>query len=130
MIRPAVLVLTIVLGSIFPASAALAVTVTLEGSIAPERRPPAVPARNIAAAPLLPGIRLLTVDVALLPSGRLVARTAAARPALPAARAAPDMVTLPLPAALPLLLVALAGLVIAARPRPPEAPLAEGQVGS
>jgi hypothetical protein len=71
------------------------------------------------AAPLARA-RLLAIEITLLPSGRIVARsviglppgwTAAPRPVAPA------LVALPLPGAMPLFLGALAGLLILGRRR-------------
>lgn len=67
----------------------------------------------------LPRIRLVTAEVVVLPSGRLLTRSVAMLPARPEQRPRPDvdLVVLPLPAAMPLFLAALAGLFLAGRPR-------------
>ncbi len=85
----------------------------------------AVPAPHIQSARLgeelrsLPRVRLFLAEVTILPSGRMVSR---AIPVLPlregrAAPIPPDLIVLPLPAAMPLLVAALAGLAIAGRRR-------------
>jgi hypothetical protein len=75
----------------------------------------------------LPRIRLLTAEVVILPSGRMITRTVAVLPARPkpAPRPDADLIVLPLPAAMPLFLAALTGLLIAGRRRrrpPPTRP--------
>jgi hypothetical protein len=67
----------------------------------------------------LPRVRLLTKEVVILPSGRMVIRAVVAVPALPEALRRPDvdLIVLPLPAAMPLALAALAGLALAGRGR-------------
>jgi hypothetical protein len=62
-------------------------------------------------------VRLVTVEVIILPSGRLATRRVADLPA-PPDRGKPtgeDLIVLPLPAGMPLLLAALAGLAVAGR---------------
>ena len=67
----------------------------------------------------LPRIRLVTAEVVILPSGRMLTRSVALLPARPEPRPRPDMnlVVLPLPAAMPLFLAALTGLVLVGRTR-------------
>jgi hypothetical protein len=71
-------------------------------------------------------VRLFTVEITLLPSGRLIARTVLALPHrhayLPAP--GPEPVILPLPGALPMFLGALLGLAVIARRRRRTDPLA------
>jgi hypothetical protein len=67
----------------------------------------------------LPRVRLFLAEVTILPSGRTVTR---AIPVLPlradgASPLPPDLIVLPLPAAMPLFLAALAGLALAGRSR-------------
>jgi hypothetical protein len=73
----------------------------------------------------LPRIRLVTAEVVILPSGRMVTRSVAMLPARtdPPRRPDADLIVLPLPAAMPLFVAALAGLLIAGRRRrrPPRA---------
>jgi hypothetical protein len=67
----------------------------------------------------LPRVRLLTAEVVVLPSGRMLIRSIATLPARaePPPRPTADLIVLPLPAAMPLFLAALAGLLIAGHPR-------------
>ena len=69
--------------------------------------------------PPLARIRLFTVEVTLLPSGRLVTRTVVAlpHPSRHEPPTGPDPLILPLPGARPLVLVALTGLVVVGRRR-------------
>jgi hypothetical protein len=64
-------------------------------------------------------IRLVTAEVVILPSGRMITRTLAVLPARPKSAPRPDVdvIVLPLPAAMPLFLAALTGLLIAGRRR-------------
>lgn len=64
-------------------------------------------------------VRLFTIEVTLLSSGRLVSRTVAALPSRDLHRPppGPEPLVLPLPGALPLFLAALAGLVVVGRRR-------------
>jgi hypothetical protein len=70
---------------------------------------------------ILPRIRLVTAEVVILPSGRILTRSVAMLPARPEPPRRPDadLIVLPLPAAMPLFLAALAGLLIAGRRRRP-----------
>ena len=64
-------------------------------------------------------IRLVTAEVVILPSGRMITRTLAVLPARPKPPRRPDtdVIVLPLPAAMPLFLAAMAGLLLAGRHR-------------
>lgn len=74
----------------------------------------------------LPRVRLVTAEVVILPSGRMVTRPAAALPLRTglASRPGADLIVLPLPAAMPLFLAAIAGLALAGRRRRTGHPLA------
>jgi hypothetical protein len=67
----------------------------------------------------LPRVRLVTAEVVILPSGRMITRSVVMLPARPTAPRRPDadLIVLPLPAAMPLFIAALAGLVLAGRHR-------------
>lgn len=84
-----------------------------------------IPAGHVLSAfplaPLraLPRVRLVTAEVVILPSGRMITRTLAAIPAPPAPPPRTDLIALPLPGAMPLLLAAIGGLVLAGRRRRP-----------
>jgi hypothetical protein len=69
-------------------------------------------------------VRLLAVEVTLLPSGRVLHRTIVDLPPHRPLRSqppGPDPLVLPLPGAMPLLLGALAGLFVVGRRRRPTA---------
>jgi hypothetical protein len=131
MIRLRPLLLTFVLAAWLPLvpGKAVAVPVSFDRDLALDLR---LPERPVPAAAIPPDprpilhIRLLTREIALLPSGRIVVRMLAAppwRPPLPG-RPAPDPVVLPLPGAMPLFLGALAGLALVGRRRRPAGELA------
>lgn len=75
--------------------------------------------------------RFLTVEITLLPSGRLLARTVLALPGRPLRDEPPvvEPLILPLPGAMPLFVGALAGLVLVGRRRRPAAALAAPGTG-
>lgn len=62
-------------------------------------------------------VRLLAVEVTLLPSGRLLQRTIVGLPPHRPRPPGPDPLVLPLPGAMPLLIGALAGLFVVGRRR-------------
>lgn len=69
----------------------------------------------------LPRVRLLTKEIVIVPSGRMVIRSLAAARTLhsPARPPEPDPLVLPLPAGLPLYIAALGGVALVARRRRP-----------
>jgi hypothetical protein len=75
-------------------------------------------------------VRLVTAEVVILPSGRMVTRSVAMLPARPEPPRRPDadLIVLPLPAAMPLFLAALAGLLIAGRRRRGPSPTARAEL--
>lgn len=116
------------LRALFP-SLALLLLLAGAGSAAPVRADRdtldrGVPARVQSAVLVeelrtLPRVRLFLAEVTILPSGRTITR---AIPVLPlradgASPLPPDLIVLPLPAAMPLFLAALAGLALAGRSR-------------
>lgn len=132
MIRLRPLFLTLVLAAWVPLApgAAMAVPLSFDRDVTLDWRLPARPAPALATVidthPIL-RIRLLTREIALLPSGRILVRQAMVqtwRPSPPDRRPMPEPVVLPLPGAMPLFLGALAGLVLVARRRRPAAELA------
>jgi hypothetical protein len=78
-----------------------------------------VPVAVLGVRHALPRVRLFMMEVAILPSGRLVIRTVVTRPYRPEPRPAPHAqpILLPLPATWPLVLVGAAGLVAVGRRR-------------
>jgi len=103
---------------------AAAVPLAFDRDLAVDARPPGpgdgADERPIARVPLL------TRELVLLPSGRLVLRTASILPPRPLrdATASEAPLILPLPGAMPLFVAALAGLVLVARRRRAATPLA------
>jgi hypothetical protein len=132
MTRLRALLVTVVLAASLPPATATAVPLSVaQGALGDQLLP-----RGALASGLPPTsgaqLRLLTVEIMLLPSGRLAARPAVALSRLPAPpdRHAQAPVILPLPGAMPLFLAALAGLVLVSRRRRPAAPLAEPSAAS
>ena len=131
MIRLRPLLLTLLLVALLPLAPARAAAVpllfdrdmTLDWPLRDDR------ALRVTVAPAegpLARFRFLTVEITLLPSGRLLARTVVALPGPSPRLDAPvaDPLILPLPGAMPLFMGALAGLVLVGRRRRPATALA------
>ena len=113
------LLLSLLLTALLPLSAGRAAAASLAagGDLILEARLPSL-TLGTATLPLAHG-RLVTRELVLLPSGKAVLRTLPVRPVAPLIPATPatEPLILPLPGAMPLFLVALAGLALAGHRR-------------